>query len=88
MSRPLCHAIEQRFAGARSGQAAGMVHVELPVDEVWYRARLAMQIPDREKVGRCDYVIDNTGSLQTTRALVEKTYQELVRFSSSTPKMI
>lgn len=52
------------------------------------RARLAMQIPDREKVGRCDYVIDNTGALETTRALVEKTYQELVRFSSSTPKMI
>ncbi|MGB8537282.1 MAG: dephospho-CoA kinase [Acidobacteriaceae bacterium] len=43
------------------------------------RARLAMQIPDREKVGRCDYVIDNTGSLAATRALVEKTYQELVQ---------
>jgi dephospho-CoA kinase len=52
------------------------------------RARLAMQIPDSEKAGRCDYVIDNTGSLVATRALVEKTYQELVRFSSSTPKMI
>jgi dephospho-CoA kinase len=52
------------------------------------RARLAMQIPDSEKTGRCDYVIDNTGSLVATRALVEKTYQELVRFSSSTPKMI
>ncbi|MEA2262382.1 MAG: dephospho-CoA kinase [Acidobacteriaceae bacterium] len=43
------------------------------------RARLAMQIPDREKVGRCDYVIDNTGSLEATRALVEKTYRELVQ---------
>ena len=32
--------------------------------------------------------IDNTGSLEATRALVEKTYQELVRFSSPTPKMI
>jgi dephospho-CoA kinase len=52
------------------------------------RARLAMQIPDREKVGRCDYVIDNAGPLEATRASVEKTYQELVRFSSSTPKMI
>jgi dephospho-CoA kinase len=48
------------------------------------RARLAMQIPDSEKAGRCDYVIDNTGSLEATRALVEKTYQELVRFSSPT----
>jgi dephospho-CoA kinase len=52
------------------------------------RARLAMQIPDSEKAGRCDYVIDNTGSLEATRALVEKTYRELVRFSSPAPKMI
>jgi dephospho-CoA kinase len=52
------------------------------------QARLAMQIPDREKAGRCDYVIDNTGSLEVTRALVEKIYQELKRFSSATPEMI
>ena len=37
-----------------------------------------MQIPDKEKAGRCDYVIDNTGSLEATRALVERIYQELV----------
>jgi len=43
------------------------------------RARLAAQIPDREKVGRCDYVIDNTGSVATTRAGVEKIFQELVQ---------
>lgn len=43
MPRPLCHAIERRFAGARSEQAAGVVHVEIPVDGAWYRARLAMQ---------------------------------------------
>jgi len=43
------------------------------------RARLAMQIPDSEKVGRCDYVIDNAGSLEATRALVERIYQELVQ---------
>jgi dephospho-CoA kinase len=52
------------------------------------RARIAAQIPDHEKAGRCDYVIDNTGSLEATRALVEKTYQELVRFSSASPEMI
>jgi dephospho-CoA kinase len=45
------------------------------------QARLAMQIPDREKAGRCDYIIDNTGSLEATRALVEKIYQELVKAS-------
>jgi dephospho-CoA kinase len=43
------------------------------------RARIAAQIPDNEKVGRCDYVIDNTGSLEATRALVEKIYGELLR---------
>lgn len=43
------------------------------------RARIAAQIPDEEKAGRCDYVIDNTGSLEATRAVVEKIYQELVR---------
>ena len=42
------------------------------------RARMAMQIPDGEKVGRCDYVIDNSGSLAATRALVETVYRELV----------
>jgi dephospho-CoA kinase len=52
------------------------------------RARIAAQIPDKEKVGRCDYVIDNTGSLETTRAVVEKIYEDLVRFSSITPEMI
>ncbi len=43
------------------------------------RARLAMQIPDREKAARCDYVIDNSGSLEATGALVAKIYQELVQ---------
>jgi dephospho-CoA kinase len=43
------------------------------------RARLAVQIPDNEKAGRCDYVIDNTGSLEATRALVERVYGELAR---------
>jgi dephospho-CoA kinase len=41
------------------------------------RARIAAQIPDKEKAGRCDYVIDNTGSLEATRAVVVKIYKEL-----------
>jgi dephospho-CoA kinase len=43
------------------------------------RARIAAQIPDNEKAGRCDYVIDNTGSLEATRAAVKTIYEELVR---------
>jgi dephospho-CoA kinase len=42
------------------------------------RARIAAQIPDKEKAGRCDYVIDNTGSLEAMRAVVVKIYKELV----------
>lgn len=43
------------------------------------RARLAAQIPDQEKAGRCDYVIGNTGSLAQTRTTLEKIYGELVQ---------
>jgi dephospho-CoA kinase len=42
------------------------------------RARIAAQIPDQEKAGRCDYVIANTGSLEETRMVVEQIYRELV----------
>ena len=42
------------------------------------RARIAAQIRDKEKADRCDYVIDNTGSLEATRGLVERIYGELV----------
>jgi dephospho-CoA kinase len=42
------------------------------------RARMAAQIPDREKADQCDYVIDNTGSLEATRTVVEEIYRELV----------
>jgi hypothetical protein len=43
VSRSLCHAIEQRFAGARGEQIGDVVHADIPVDGAWYRARLAMQ---------------------------------------------
>jgi dephospho-CoA kinase len=43
------------------------------------RARIAAQIPDKDKAGRCDYVIDNTGSLEATCAVVKTIYEELAR---------
>jgi dephospho-CoA kinase len=43
------------------------------------RARIAAQIPDSEKAARCDYLIENTGPLEQTRAVVEKIYRELER---------
>jgi len=39
----LHHAIEQRFAGARCERVGEVVHAEVPVDGVWYRARLVGQ---------------------------------------------
>jgi dephospho-CoA kinase len=43
------------------------------------RARMAMQIPDQEKAGRCEYVIDNSGSLEETRRRVGEIYGELAQ---------
>jgi len=39
----LHHAIEQRFAGSRGELVGEVVHADIPIDGVWYRARLAMQ---------------------------------------------
>jgi dephospho-CoA kinase len=47
------------------------------------RARLAAQLPDAEKAGRCAYVIDNSGPVEQTRRRVEEIYRELVMASSS-----
>ncbi|MGA7886909.1 MAG: dephospho-CoA kinase [Acidobacteriaceae bacterium] len=41
------------------------------------RSRLAAQIPDREKAPFCDYVIDNSGTPEATRAQVERVSREL-----------
>jgi dephospho-CoA kinase len=43
------------------------------------RARMAVQIPDQEKAGRCEYVIDNSGSLEEARKRVEEIYRELAQ---------
>jgi len=41
------------------------------------RARLAAQIPDREKIPLCDYVIHNDGPLAETQKQVERIFSEL-----------
>ena len=55
--------------------ARSMAHEDAVADA---RARIAAQIPDREKADRCDYVVDNSGSLKATRTVVEEIYRELV----------
>jgi len=44
-------------------------------EEVERRARA--QMPDEEKARRADYLIDNSGSIETTHMQVERTYAEL-----------
>ncbi len=41
------------------------------------RRRLAAQIPDAEKIGRCDWVIDNSRDVELTRSQVGSIYAEL-----------
>jgi dephospho-CoA kinase len=43
------------------------------------RQRIAAQWPQADKVQKADYVIDNSGPLQETRAMVEALYDYLVR---------
>ena len=52
------------------------------------RARMALQIPDQEKAGRCEYVIDNSGSIGKTRKRVEEIYRELVQAAQYKTEMI
>ena len=43
MIHALHHAIERRFAGSRGELVGEVVHADIPIDGVWYHARLAMQ---------------------------------------------
>lgn len=54
--------------------ASGMPAKDLEADA---RARLAAQIPDREKISLCDYVIRNDGALTETQRQVERIFAEL-----------
>ena len=46
------------------------------------RSRLAHQIPDSEKASRSDYVIENTGDIETLRAQVAALWPQLKRESN------
>ena len=43
------------------------------------RSRLAAQIPDSEKIPLCDFVIDNSGSLEQTQRQVDEVFARLQR---------
>ena len=46
------------------------------------RARLAHQIPDRDKVGRADFVLENIGDLESLRSQVELLWPRLKQESN------
>ena len=46
------------------------------------RARLTHQIPDRDKVGRADYVVENIGDLESLRSQVEQLWPRLKQESN------
>ncbi len=61
----------QRFVSRSSGNPAVLAEDA--------RKRLAAQIPDAEKAPLCDWVIDNSGELEATRAEVRIVHRELLK---------
>jgi len=53
--------------------------------EAGARARLAHQIPDRDKIGRADFVLENTGDLDALRWQVEQLWGRLKQESNLNP---
>jgi dephospho-CoA kinase len=49
------------------------------------RARLAHQIPDRDKIARADFVLENTGDLDSLRSQVEALWSRLKQESNLKP---
>lgn len=56
---------------------ARRVHVDAETARKEVARRMAAQFPDEEKINVADYVIDNSGALNATRAQVESVYKEL-----------
>ena len=62
---------------ARLQRFAQRLHLDAEAARQEMDRRMAAQMPDEEKVGRADYVIDNSGSLADTERQVDKIMQEL-----------
>jgi dephospho-CoA kinase len=48
------------------------------IDEAAARARLAAQLPLRDKIAVADWVVDNSGSLEETRARVAEVWRQVL----------
>lgn len=56
------------------------------LSEAEARARIAAQLPGAEKARRADYVIDNSGPWEETRAQVERLWEEIRREEAHRPR--
>ena len=66
-----------RFVQRMQELTSGENPAEMAALEQDAKSRLAAQIPDREKIAHCDYIIDNSGSAASTRTQVETIFPEL-----------
>jgi len=61
----------------RAGRWAARTNVDLEIARLEVARRMAAQLSDEEKIKAADYVIDNSGSLDETRAKVSMLYPKL-----------
>ena len=61
----------------RAERFARRQKVDLETARLEVTRRMAAQLPDEEKIKSADYVIDNSGSLDHTRAQVEQVWRKL-----------
>jgi dephospho-CoA kinase len=61
----------------RAERWATRTHVSLEAARLEVARRMAVQFPDEQKIKAADYVIDNSGSLDETRAQVNALYPKL-----------
>jgi dephospho-CoA kinase len=61
----------------RAERWAARTKVDLQAARLEVARRMAAQLPDEEKIKAADYVIDNSGSLDETRAKVGALYPKL-----------
>lgn len=67
----LCVTVDDEVRRARLVRDRGMSDEQI-------RQRLSRQLPQEEKARRADYVVDNSGTREQTRAAVEKLHARLV----------
>jgi dephospho-CoA kinase len=71
----------ERIAGLRGTSVDALTAGERAALEADARRRLAAQISDSEKAARCDYIIENVGTMAETEEQVKNVFDELRRLA-------